>query len=72
MNFTQPYISIGKVMSSGIGTQDIKIKNRNNNWKNVSSGSTRNEGENVLVLFLGDDFPVVIGDAGYRISEDEA
>jgi len=61
----QPKLALGSISSGGIGSQDVNIGGTSNPFETVSSGSTRNEGENVLVLFVDDDTPVIIGDGGY-------
>ena len=64
----QPFITLGKVSSGGIGTQNVNIGGASESWKNVSSGILRNDGENVLVVMVNDDTPVIVGDGGYSVS----
>lgn len=61
----QPMISIGRVTSGGQGTQNVSVGGGSNPYTGVSSNSMRNTGEQVTVLFVDKDKPLVIGDCGY-------
>lgn len=69
MRYKQPALTIGKVTTGGIGVQDVQVGGVSTSWKNISSNVKKQAGENVLVIFADDDTPVIIGDAGYRVSE---
>ena len=63
----KPTFAVGRVAVQNGGMNDVNIGGNEHNFKNIPADSFYSPGEQVLVCFINDDTPVIIGKPGYML-----
>lgn len=63
----KPTFAVGRVAGQNGGMNDVNIGGNEHSFKNIPADSFYSPGEQVLVCFINDDTPVIIGKPGYML-----
>jgi len=67
----KPTFATGQVTSQNGGVNDVNIGGANYDLKNIPANSFYSAKEEVLICFVNDDTPIILGKPGYMISRGE-